>query len=136
MRSFSDISYQQFLDENKLMGSQCRKCGRLAAPPRPICFHCRGFDMAWVPLNGFGKLAAYTCIAIGPPSMIAEGYDRKNPYCVGVVELDEGVRVDARIEGVDARQPETILVGMPMQVRFLHRGEGEGARTCLAFEPR
>ena len=136
MRSFSDISYQQFLDENKLMGSRCRKCGKLAAPPRPICFHCRAFDIAWVPLSGFGKLAAYTCIAIGPPSMMAEGYNRKNPYCVGVVELEEAVRVDARIEGVDARNPETILVGMPMQVRFLRRGEGEEARTCLAFEPR
>jgi hypothetical protein len=49
--------------------------------------------------------------------------------------LDEGVRVDARIEGVNARQPETIQTGLPLQVVFLHRGEGEKARTCLAFEP-
>ncbi len=134
-RPFSDLSYQQFLDEEKLMGSRCRKCGALSAPPRPICIHCHESDMEWVPMSGFGKLAAYTCVAIGPPSMIAEGYDRKNPYCVGVVELDEGVRVDARIEGVNARQPETIQTGLPLQVVFLHRGEDEKARTCLAFEP-
>ena len=91
--------------------------------------------MQWVPLSGNGKLAAYTCIAIGPPFMIGQGYDRQNPYCVGVVELEEGVRVDARIEGVDAKRPETIQVGMPLKVRFLHQGEGEDARTCLAFEP-
>ena len=90
-RPFSDISYQQFLDDNKLMGSKCRKCGSLSAPPRPICIQCHGFDMEWVELIGKGKLAGYTCIAIGPPAMIAEGYGRDNPYCVGVVELEEGV---------------------------------------------
>jgi uncharacterized OB-fold protein len=134
-RSFSDLSFQQFLNEDKLMGSKCRKCGSLSAPPRQICFECHEFDMEWVPLSGNGKLAAYTCIAIGPPFMLAEGYDRENPYCVGVVELDEGVRVDARIEKVDAKHPETIQVGTPLKVRFLHVGEGENARTCLAFEP-
>jgi uncharacterized OB-fold protein len=134
-RLFSDLSYQQFLDENKLMGSRCRACGSLSAPPRPICVDCHKSEMEWVQLSGSGRLSAYTCIAIGPPFMIEEGYDRKNPYCVGVVELDEGVRVDARIEGVNARQPETIQVGMPLHVRFLPLGEGEDARTCLAFEP-
>ena len=134
-RPFSDISYRQFLDDDKLMGSKCRKCGNLFAPPRPICVHCHASEMEWAPLSGNGKLAAYTCIAIGPPFMIAQGYNRQNPYCVGVVELAEGVRVDARIEGVDARRPQTIRVGMPLTVTFLHRGEGEEARTCLAFEP-
>ena len=97
-RPFNDLSYRLFLEENKLMGSKCRKCGSLSAPPRPICIHCHKSDMEWVQMSGKGKLAAYTCIATGPPWMIAEGYDPKNPYCVGVVELDEGVRVDARIE--------------------------------------
>lgn len=86
-------------------------------------------------MSGKGKLAAFSCIAIGPPSMIAEGYDRNNPYCVGVVELDEGVRVDARIEGVNGREPQTIRMGMPLQVVFLRRVEGEETETCLAFEP-
>ena len=91
--------------------------------------------MVWVEMKGKGKLSAFTCIAVGPPFMIAEGYDRKHPYCSGVVELDEGVRVVARIEGVDATKPEDIKVGMPLTVRFLHRGEGDTRRTYLAFAP-
>jgi uncharacterized OB-fold protein len=67
--------------------------------------------------------------------MTAEGFNRKNPYVVGVVELQEGARVDARIENVDALKPESIKVGMPMRVKFLHRGEGVDKRTFLAFEP-
>jgi uncharacterized OB-fold protein len=92
--------------------------------------------MAWAEMKGEGKLSAFTCIAIGPPSMIAEGYDRNNPYCSGVVQLEEGPRVDARIEGVNTGNPEQIKVGTPMRVKFLHRGEGENMRTILAFEPR
>lgn len=134
-RPFSDISYHKFLNEEKLMGSRCRKCGALFAPPRSICIKCYGSDMEWVELKGKGKLAAFTCIAVGPPFMIEEGYDRKHPYCCGVVELEEGVKVDARIEGVDTNKPETIKIGTPLTVQFLHRGEGENLTTFLAFKP-
>jgi len=91
--------------------------------------------MQWIEMKGKGKLAAFTCISIGPSFMIEEGYNRKNPYCVGVIELDEGPRVDARIENVEASKPDDIKVGTPMTVKFLHRGEGVDKKTYLAFEP-
>ena len=134
-RPFSDISYEQFLNEERLMGSRCKACDALFVPPKPICTKCYSSGMEWVEMKGKGKLSAFTVIAIGPPSMIAEGYNRKNPYCSGVVELEEGVRVDARIEGVDTNKPEDIKVGMPLKVKFLHRGEGDDLKTYLAFEP-
>ena len=89
--------------------------------------------MEWIEMKGKGKLAAFTCITVGPPSMIAEGYDRNHPYISGVVELEEGPRVDARIEGVDSNKPETIKIGIPLTVKFLHRGEGETLKIILAF---
>ncbi|HEU65262.1 MAG TPA: Zn-ribbon domain-containing OB-fold protein [Chloroflexi bacterium] len=132
---FNDISYERFLGEEKLMGSRCQKCGALFVPPRSICIKCHGTGMEWVEMNGKGKLVAFTCIAIGPPSMKKEGYDRKHPYVSGVVELVEGMKVVARIEGVDGSKPESIKIGTPLQVEFLHRGEGEVATTFLAFRP-
>lgn len=134
-RPFSDISYEQFLKEEKLMGSRCTQCNALYVPPRPICVECRSIDMAWEEMSGKGKLRAFTCITIGPSFMRAEGYDRNNPYCSGVVELDEGARVDARIEGVDTQNPETIKIGMPLKVQFLHRPEDGPVTTYLAFRP-
>ncbi len=134
-RPFSDISYQQFLNEEKLMGSKCKRCGALFAPPRPICTECHGIEMQWVEMKGRGQLVAFTSIAIGLPFMIEEGYDRKHPYISGVVELEEGVRVDARIEEVDGSKPEAIKIETPLTVKFLHRGEGENSRTFLAFRP-
>jgi hypothetical protein len=135
VRPFNDISYERFLSEDKLMGSKCRRCGVLSVPPRSICIKCYSSELEWVEMKGNGKLAAFTCIAIGPPFMIKEGYDRKHPYVSGVVELEEGVKVVARIEGVDASKPETIEIGAPLRVEFLHRGEGENSTTFLAFRP-
>lgn len=134
-RPFSDSSFAQFLDEEKLMGSRCHACGALFVPPRPICIECGGSEMQWVQANGTGRLSAFTCIAVGPPAMRQEGYGRGHPYCTGVVELDEGCRVVARIEDVNTNAPHTIAVGMPVVVTFLHRGEGPDKTTFLAFRP-
>ena len=134
-RPFSDASYEQFLNEEKIMGSRCKRCQALYLPPRPICIKCHGGEMEWVEMKGKGKLIAFTCIGIGPSFMMEEGFDRKNPYCSGVVELEEKVRIDARIEGFDTSKPETIKVGTPVTVEFLHRGEGENLRTFPAFRP-
>ncbi|GAF92759.1 unnamed protein product [marine sediment metagenome] len=134
-RLFSDASYEQFLNEERIMGSRCKKCQALYLPPRPICIKCYGDEMEWVEMKGKGKLVAFTCIGIGPAFMAEEGFDRKNPYCSGVVELDERVRIDARIEGFDNNNPETIGIGTPVTAEFLHRGEGENMRTFPAFRP-
>jgi hypothetical protein len=134
-RPFSDISYEQYLSEEKLMGSRCKKCKALFVPPRSICVKCYSSEMEWVEMNGTGQLAAFTCITVAPPFMMAQGYDRKHPYCSGVVELEEGARVDARIEGVDATRPEEIKIGMTLRVKFLHQAVGEDRETYLAFEP-
>jgi len=134
-RPINDVSFVQFLTEEKLMGSRCTSCGALFVPPRPICVQCSAAAPEWVEVQGKGKLRAFTCIAVGPPFMHAEGYGRKRPYCTGVVELEEGPRVVARIEDVDASKPEAIKIGMPLTVRYLHRGEGAERTTFLAFGP-
>lgn len=135
-RPFSDISYERFLNEEKLMGSRCEECGTHFVPPRSICVACYSSEMEWVEMKGRGKLATFTSITIAPPFMIAQGYDREHPYCTGVVELEEGGRVYARIEGVDATSPETSWVGTPMKAMFLHRTDESGKKeTYLAFEP-
>lgn len=134
-RPFSDITFREFLGEGKLMGSRCKKCGKIYVPPRHFCPECHGEDMEWHELKGQGELAAFTCIFVSPPAMVKEGYDRKHPYCTGVVKLEEGPRMVARIEGVDASKPETIKIGTPLMMDFLERGEGEEAYTSLAFRP-
>jgi uncharacterized OB-fold protein len=135
LQPISDHSYEKFLNEEELMGSKCNSCDALFVPPRARCVDCHSTELAWVAMKGTGKLAAFTCIAIGPPSMIEQGYDRNNPYCCGVIDLAEGPRVVARIEGVDTLLPESIKIGMPLKAKYLHRQSDASMATTLAFTP-
>ena len=133
-KEFTGSSFYQFLGENKLMGSRCESCGALHLPPRALCPACYSEETEWVEMSGQGKLVAFTTVHIAPTAMIEAGYDRKNPYCAGIVELENGARISAQILGVDLTRPEAIEIGTPLHVAFVQRGEGEAQRTYLAFE--
>jgi uncharacterized OB-fold protein len=133
-REFTGTSFYQFLEENRLMGSRCRSCGALHVPPRALCPACYGEEMAWEEMGSEGKLVAFTTVHIAPTVMIEAGYNRKNPYCAGIVQLDEGPAISAQIIGIDPTKPEEIKIGTPVRVAFVQRGEGETQRTYLAFE--
>lgn len=134
-RPFNDTSYEKYLNEDRIMGSRCKKCSALALPPRLICVSCYGSEMEWVEFKGRGKLAAFTSIVVAPPFMAKEGWGRDNPYIVGVVELEEGVKAVARISGVDVKNPDQILVGMSLQADFVSKSKGSAPRTFLVFKP-
>jgi uncharacterized OB-fold protein len=90
--------------------------------------------LAWEELSGDGKLLAFTTVHIAPTVMIEAGYGRENPYCAGIVQLEEGPAISGQILGVDPTRPEEIEIGTPLRVSFIQRGEGEDRRVDLAFE--
>lgn len=132
VRPFTSDSFYQYVKERKLMASRCKGCGALYLPPKALCGRCQTTDMEWAALSGRGKLVAFTTIAVGLSEMMKEGFDRHNPYCSGVVELEEGPRISARILGVDAKRPEGIAVGSPARIDFLQDEEGK-IRPAVAF---
>ncbi len=128
---FTAASFNRFLNEKKLMGSRCTRCGALYLPPRAICPQCHTSQMEWAELGGRGKLAGFTSVYVAPTFMVQQGFGRDNPYVSGVVELEEGVKISARIQGVDPRDPASIQVGVPLTVEFLE--QGEQGKVTLAF---
>lgn len=134
IRPFTVASFDRYLAEGKLMASRCEDCGELTLPPRAICPTCHSEKMAWTETGGKGTLAGFTVISIAPTFMIEQGYGRDNPYISGIVALDEGVKISARINGLDASKPEEIMVGTALEVDFVTFGEGETAKTYLAFK--
>lgn len=120
-KPFTIFSFHEFLKEHKLMAAKCKKCDALWLPPRPICAQCHSDELEWTELSGNGKLAAYTVIAFGTMPMMHAGYSRENPYCTGIVEVDEGPRISAEILGIDTQHPEAIKIGTPVKVEFVDR---------------
>ncbi len=133
-RDFNSQSFQQYLDEHLLMGARCNNCGTLYLPPRPLCPHCFCENLTWEALSGKGVLAGFTAIHIGPRSMITAGYDRKNPYCSGIIRLDEGPAISGQILGLNTENPWENKVGTTVEVAFIERKTADGAKTVLAFQ--
>jgi uncharacterized OB-fold protein len=132
---FTHTAYSNALNEHRLMGSRDSKTGQTFLPPRPMNPANFSTDMEWVEFSGKGVLQAFTNVFISPTAMIEAGYDRKNPYTVGIVKTEEGPLVSALILGVNACDPASIKIGTPLKVTFVDRGEGEAKKTFLAFEP-
>jgi uncharacterized OB-fold protein len=131
---FTSANFNKFLSEHKLMGTRCTKCGAMYLPPRAICPVCHSDQLEWIEMSGKGTLAAFSAVFIGPSAMQAEGYDRTNPYCAGIVELREGVKMSGGGRGGDAKHPTNIAIGTPLTVEYLDKGEGEQKKTVLAFK--
>ncbi len=130
---FSSKEFYAALDREELLGSKCTHCGHMVVPAREICPNCKQNGMELKTFSGKGELAAYTVIFVPPTHMAAAGYSGKAPYCVGIVELDEGPRVSAQILDVDLEAPQNIGIGKRMTMTTIERGEEEQRQKFLAF---
>ncbi|MFL2644809.1 MAG: Zn-ribbon domain-containing OB-fold protein [Dehalococcoidia bacterium] len=120
----------EHLKENKLIGVQCNACGELSAEIRYYCSACQGSDLSEKQFSGKGKLSTFTCISIVPTRMAEEGFGRDKPYCSGIVTLDEGPRISARILNVDASNPASIESGQDLELDVQLR---DSERPILSF---
>lgn len=80
------------LEEGSLTAPKCQGCGRLRFPPRPLCPACWSEDHAWIVLQPHGRLYSFTRIHVAPRAM-----DSDVPYAIGIVDLDDGVRLLCRL---------------------------------------
>ena len=132
-KSFTHTDFEQYLSEEKLMGSKCTACGAIYLPPRPMCTACFGDEMDWIEMDGVGVLEAFTSVYIASTAMIEAGYGRENPHCSGIVRLENGQRISAQILGVNPTEPESILIGSQVKVEFINRDAEKPEKKVLAF---
>ena len=91
--------------------------------PRPIGVKSGKANLEWRASSGRGVLYSYTLVHVPAP-----GFEDRVPYLIGLVELDEGVRIVANLVGVGA---DDVRIGMPMRVTWEPLGDG----NYYAFEP-
>ena len=133
--SINHSAFQAELNKKKLMATQCQNCQAVVLPPRPICVDCYSDQLEWLQVTEEGQLAAFTIIHIAPTAMIEAGYGRENPYCAGIVRLENGQMISAQILDVDIEKPENIKIGTQLTVSFIEREEGDQINTYLAYRP-
>jgi benzoylsuccinyl-CoA thiolase BbsA subunit len=79
-----------------LKGYKCKACGRTWFPKFTSCPNpdCWSEEMEPVPLSRKGKVYSATTVYIGQPSM-----REYMPLVVGYVDLPEGIRIFAQLDG-------------------------------------
>jgi uncharacterized OB-fold protein len=112
--------HQQALDEGRFLIQRCAACSRHVYFPRELCPHCGALAPALVAPAGSGTVAAVTTLHRKP--------EHGGNYHVCLVDLDEGVRLMSRVEGL---APEAVTIGLRVQARVqLTAGKG-----LVVFDP-
>ncbi|HTW82872.1 MAG TPA: Zn-ribbon domain-containing OB-fold protein [Candidatus Sulfotelmatobacter sp.] len=107
------VDSQPFWDgarEGKLVLQFCRDSGRFQHYPRPVSIYTGSRNLEWRAVKGTGEVFACTIARVAPPD-----FAPLVPYAVATVQLDEGVRIIARVIDVP---PEQVRIGMRVRVAF------------------
>jgi uncharacterized OB-fold protein len=115
---FTIEQFYKHINQGKLLGGKCRKCGKVHLPPRPLCDNCYSKEFEWTEIQTKGKLLTYTIIHIAPTQ-----FQSMAPYAMGIVQLENGLKMPGMIRDV---KPEQIRIGMSLAMDF---------GTCQATQP-
>jgi uncharacterized OB-fold protein/acyl dehydratase len=99
------------LKAGRLTIPQCKSCGHWIFFPRRHCDKCWSQDLEWKEVKGTGTLYTYTLTRIPTLPDFAD----EMPQKMAVVELDEGVRINTTLIGLDEGE---IKVGMRVKPVF------------------
>ena len=107
--------------------AQCTKCQKIFFPPRVVCNGCRGREFASVTLPRDGVVETFTVIRVAPSGFVDEA-----PYAVGIVKLENDVKITAQIVDCD---PEKIATGDPVHLEFRRvQQDGESGVICYGYK--
>jgi uncharacterized OB-fold protein len=114
--------------DGKLVFLRCQKCGYYIHPPTPICPKDGSKDVSPEPVSGRATLASFTVnyqAWLPSPEL---------PYVIGLVEIaeQEGLRLTTNLVNC---APESVRIGMDVQVVFAHRTDPSGDVWIPYFEP-
>jgi uncharacterized OB-fold protein len=120
MHLSAQTHYQAELDAGRFCIQQCPQCGQHVFTPRELCPHCGASPLRWVRAGGLGTVYS--------TSTIARKQDAGGDYNVALIDLDEGVRMMARVEGV---APGAVRIGQRVRAHVAqHNGRG-----LVLFQP-
>jgi len=94
----------------RLEAGKCKRCGTIFFPPRVVCSACQFREFETIKLADRGKLITYTIIRV-PPHQFTD----QAPYAMGIVELDDGVKLTGQVVDCDFDQ---LKVGLRLKIEF------------------
>jgi len=123
-------------DEPQLIGGKCARCAAVTFPAWSSCARCGSTEVEQHLLPRRGTLWTFTTQDFLPKEPYASGETNETftPYGIGMVQLGDEVRVEARLTEND---PEKLAIGMEMELVILpFRTDTDGTVVMVyAFAP-
>ena len=90
--------------ERRLLVQWCTSCDRGVFYPRVFCPHCAAGADALEWRTASGRATVYAAVVEHRPEAAGANFSGGEPYCVALVDLEEGVRMLTNVVGCPARR--------------------------------
>ena len=106
--------YHAQLAQGRFQIQRCQACSRAVFYPRVICPHCGADRLDWITPSGKGTVYSTT--------VVRRKAEHGGDYNVALVDLEEGVRMMSRVDGI---APDAVAIGMAVRASVVDAGGGK-----------
>lgn len=111
--------YLDQLAQGQFLIQRCQACARAVFYPRMICPHCGSDRLDWATPSGKGTVYSTT--------VVRRKAEHGGDYNVALIDLEEGVRMMSRVEGISA---DLVTIGMAVQASV---EDGDAGAKVVVF---
>lgn len=115
-----EAAYFLTLERGAFLIQKCGECDRSVFYPRTHCPSCGADRLRWIAPKGSGTVYSTTIVRRKP--------EHGGDYGISIIELDEGVRLMSRVEGV---APGDVTIGLRVRAKIT----SEHQRALVVFYP-
>ena len=112
--------YHAALKDGTFQIQLCGACNKHVFFPRVLCSHCGSSDLSWVRPSGKGKVYSST--------VMRRKADAGGDLNLCLIDLEEGVRMMSRVEGI---APDQVKIGMAVNAVIVSHKE----QPLVVFTP-
>jgi uncharacterized protein len=121
--------YWEATRQGRLLVQWCTACDRGIFYPRALCPHCGAVRSALEWRTASGRATVYAVVVEHQPEAAGAAFAGGKPYCVALVDLQEGVRMTTNVVGCP---PDEVHSGMAVCVTWEPLSDG---RQLPLFRP-
>ena len=116
------------LEEGKILGRKCPKCGNVEFQPVYACNECGNYETEWYEISGKAKLHS---IVLPAALSSKPEYKKMKKYAYGEVELEEGTRLNAVVRGISKKNRAELTAKLPLDVHATIIDRDGGFKTVI-----
>ena len=123
------VAFWEATREGRLLVQWCTSCDRGVFYPRVFCPHCAAGRGALEWREASGRATVYAAGVENKPAAAGANFSGGQPYCVALVDLEEGVRM---LTNIVRCPPEEVRCGMAVCLTWEVLSDG---RQLPLFQP-